>query len=297
MKKSNSILFKVASRCLPILILGTLGSINLTIYTANVPVFAQSDSRKELEASQAYLAGVEFIAAKKFTEAIAPFNRSLVLYQELGDRLREGKSILNLCRAYRGLNQLEKALNYCQTSLKILKESSDKKEIDRILLLTSTLWFDIGKAEVQTGKTNQALKSLLTARTIAEQVDSQKNIAFISGYLGYVYIELADYPAAIKTFDRAISVHQKLGNQEEIVGNSLLQGDAYLYSAQYTKALNNYEAALKISKGFKERKVEVGAVMRLAGIYDSLGQYQQAATIGKEALALAQKIGDRSAPD
>ncbi len=295
MKNPNTLLLKFASRCLSICLLTTIGTVHLTTYTSDTPVFAQSsDSLKKLEASKAYLAGVELIVAKKFSEAIAPLDRSLVLYRELGERLREGKAILNLCRAYRGLDRLEKALDLCQQSLKIIKESSDKKELERVLTLNSSLWFDIGKSELQSGKPDRALKSLLTARTFAEEVSNQHNIAFISGYIGYVYTELADYAAAIQSFDRAISVHQQLGNQEQVVGNSLLQGDAYLYSAQYTKALNNYEAALKISKGFKERKVEIGALHRLNGVYDSLGQYQQAAKVGEESLILARQIGDKA---
>jgi CHAT domain-containing protein/predicted negative regulator of RcsB-dependent stress response len=294
MKNPNALLFKLTSRCLPLLCLTTIGAVNFTIYPSARPVFAQSsDTSKKLEASTDYLAGVEFIVAKKFAEAIAPLDRSLVLYRELGDRLREGKTILNLCRAYRGLDRLEQALDLCQQSLKIIRESSDKKELGRVLTLSSSLWFDIGKSELQSGKPDRALKSLLTARTLAEEIGNQHNIAFISGYLGYVYIELADYPAAIQALDLAIASHQKLGDREQVVGNSLLQGDAYLYSAQYTKALNNYEAALKISKEFKERKVEIGALLRLAGIYNSLGQHQRSASIGEEALALARKIGDR----
>lgn len=295
MKNPNTLLLKLTTQCLSLLLLTTIGSINLTIYTGNIPVFAQSsNTRKELEAIESYVASFKLIESKQFAEAIVKLERSLLLYRELGNRSREGKSILGLCRAYRGLNQLEKALDICQQSLKIARELSDKKEIDRVLLLTSTLWFDIGKAEFQSNKFNLALKSFLTSRTIAEAVNSQKNIGFISGYIGYVYTELADYPAAIQSFDRAISVHQKLGNQEEVVGNSLLQGDAYLYSAQYTKALNNYEAALKISKGFKERKVEIGTLHRLNGVYDSLGQYQQAAKVGEESLILARQIGDKA---
>jgi CHAT domain-containing protein/predicted negative regulator of RcsB-dependent stress response len=295
MKNSNSLLLKSAIRCLPLLLLTTIGTINLTISTADVVVLAQtSDSRKKLEAVESYVAGMKFIEAKKFTEAIAPLERSIVLYQELGDRYRQGKSILTLGQAYRGLNQYEKALELCDRSLKIAQELSDKKEIGRSLILTSTVWFEFGLAESKKGNTDLALKAILTSRKFARQVNNQNQTGLTSIYIGSLYTELADYPAAIESFNLAIEIFQKLANPEQVASTLLLQGDAYLYSAKYNKALNNYESGLKTSREIKNQTVEVAALHRLSGIYDSLGQHQQAAKVGEESLVLARTIGNKA---
>jgi CHAT domain-containing protein/predicted negative regulator of RcsB-dependent stress response len=295
MKKFNTLLLKFASRCLSICLLTTIGTINLTIYTSNYPVFAQpSDNPKQLEAAQSYLQGLKLLEAKQFTEAIAPLERAIVLYQELGDRYRQGKIILALAHAYRKLERYEKALDLCQQSLKIAQASADKKEIDRGLTLTSSVWFEFGVAEARKGNTDRALKAILTARSFAQQVNNQKQIGIASIHIGSLYTDLADYPAAIQSFDLAIGIFQKLVDPEKIASTLLLQGDAYLYSSQYTKALSNYESGLKTSREIKSQTVEVAALQRLGGVYDSLGQYQQAAKIGEESLILARKVGDKA---
>jgi tetratricopeptide (TPR) repeat protein len=295
MKKHNAPLLKLTSRFLLLLLLTTIETIDLTIYTANTPVLAQQDNQqKKLEANQLYLAGLEFITAKKFAEAVPVLDRSLILFQELGDRSRQGKINLSLCRAYRGLKELDKALSFCQRSLKFAQELSDKKEIDRALLLTSSVWFDVGIVEFKQGKTNLALESFMTSRKMAEEIDHQGNIGLASIYIGYIYTELADYPAAIGSFGRAIEIYKKLGDSEKITTTILLQGDAYLYSAQYAKALTNYQLGIEASKGLKDKRVEIGALTRLAGTLNSLGQHQQAIQTSKEALVIVRIIGNRS---
>jgi CHAT domain-containing protein len=295
MNNSNTLLLKLTSRLLPLLLLTTLGTAHLIIYTANTPVFAQQDDgQKKLEANQLYLAGLEFITAKKFAEAVPVLDRSLILFQELGDRSHQGKVNLSLCRSYRGLKELDKALNSCQKSLKFAQGLSDKKEINRALLLTSSIWFDVGIVEFKQGKTDRALESFITSRKIAEEIDHQGNIGLASIYIGYVYTELADYPAAIGSFGRAIEIYKKLGDPEKVTTTILLQGDAYLYSAQYAKALTNYQLGIASSKGLKDKRVEIGALTRLAGTLNSLGQHQQAIQTSKEALVIVRVIGDRS---
>jgi CHAT domain-containing protein/predicted negative regulator of RcsB-dependent stress response len=294
MKNSNAALLKLTNRLLSLLLLTAIGTIDLTIYTANAPVFAQPDNQqKKLEANQLYLAGLEFVTAKKFAEAVPVLDRSLILFQELGDRSRQGKVNLSLCRSYRGLKEFDKALDFCQRSLKFAQELSDKQEINRTLKLTSTVWFDVGIVEFKQGKTDRALQSFLTSRKFAKEIDHLENIGIASIYIGFVYTELADYPAAIESFSIAIDIYKKLGDSEKVTTTILLQGDAYAYSAQYTKALNNYQIGIEASKGLKDKKVEIGALTRLAGMFDSLGQYQQADQKGQEALLLARKIGDR----
>jgi CHAT domain-containing protein len=290
MKNSNTRFFKFASQCLSICLLTTIGTINLTIYTTNTPALAQS---KTSEAIDAYLAGLKFIQAKKFAEAIVPLDRALVLYRELKDRSYEAKIVLNLSRAYRGLNQLEKALNLCQQSLAIATELSDKNQIDKSLLLSSTIWFEIGIADFKQGNTNRALQSFLIANKISETIKNLKNIGITSIYIGSIYTELADYPTAIQSFDRAIAVYRELKSLENLTTALLLQGDAYAYSAQYARAMRNYQIGIESSKGLKDKKIELGALIRLAGIFDSLGQYPQAIQKGQEALVLARKIEAR----
>jgi CHAT domain-containing protein len=294
MKNPNATFSKFASRCISICLLTTIGTLDLIIYTSNIPVFAQSsDNSLRLEASKLYLAGLELLIAKKFTEAIATLNRSLSLYQKLGDRASEGKNMLAISLAYRSIKEFDKALNLCRQALKIAQELSDKKETEKVLLLTLNIWFDQGIDELKQGKPELALKSFLTSRKIAEEINYPKNAATASVYIGSTYIELADYPAAIQSFDRAITVYRKLGNLERLTTALLLQGDAYAYSAQYARAMRNYQIGIESSKGLKDKRVEVGALTRLAGILDSLGQYQQSDMKGQEALVLARKIGDR----
>jgi CHAT domain-containing protein len=229
--------------------------------------------------------------AKKFTEAIATLSRSLSLYQKLGDRASEGKNMIAISLAYRSTKEFSKALDLCQQALKIARDLSDAKQTEKVLLLTLNIWFDEGIDELKQSKPELALKSFLTSRKIAEQINYPKNAATASIYIGTVYIELANYPAAIEAFDRAISVYRKLGNLERLTTALLLQGDAYAYSSQYAKAMRNYQIGIESSKGIKDKKVELGALIRLAGISDSLGQYKQSIQTGQEALALARKIG------
>jgi tetratricopeptide (TPR) repeat protein len=149
MKITNIKFVKFASRCLSICLLTTIGTIDSIIYTSNIPIFAQSSNDSQrLEASELYSAGLNLIVAKKFPEAIATLNRSLLLYQKLGDRTSEGKNILAIGLAYRSTKEFSKALDLCQQALKIAQELSDKTEIEKALLLSLNIWLDEGIDEL-----------------------------------------------------------------------------------------------------------------------------------------------------
>ena len=284
-------LFQIASRCLLILTIATIDTIDLVRF-APLPASAETQYPPGFgEAIEKYSQGLKLVQSGDFTEALSTLKVALKMFEKIGDRRYQGKVMGVICIANAKLDRQAEALDFCQKSLAIARESSDKKEITRVASITSKILLDIGIAEQKQQNNDRALKSLLAAKALAGEVGNLDRVALILIYLGATYTSLAEYPAAIRSFSQSIELYQQLSNIEKVAEVSLLQGDAYYYSAQYSQALKNYEFALKTSREIKNETVEVSALLRLAGVNDSLAQYQQSVKLGEEALALARKMG------
>ncbi|MCK5125271.1 MAG: sigma 54-interacting transcriptional regulator [candidate division Zixibacteria bacterium] len=88
-----------------------------------------------------------------------------------------------------------------------------------------------------------ALKYLLEAANLAEQIDDRKTLAFLWGNLGRVYTFMGNFDKAIKTLKLNISVSDELGDKQEKARALLSLGYIEMQSEYYEKAQKHFDEA------------------------------------------------------
>ena len=92
----------------------------------NIPqVLAQSQDERKAEANRLLRQGIQQVKAESFQEALQSFQQALKIYQEIGDRNGEAKSIGNIGFTYENLKQYQRAIEYYEQALVIWRELGD----------------------------------------------------------------------------------------------------------------------------------------------------------------------------
>lgn len=123
---------------------------------------------------------------------------------------------------------------------------------------------------------NEALK-------IAEDGGFLKANANALNYLGIIYYNQNEYPAAIKYFQRSLKVLFRIGNKEKVANMMKKIGLSYLNQKKYNKATEYYNLALKVFEQMEypgresTTRVELGVIYRLSQRYtDAVNQFEEA---------------------
>lgn len=89
-------------------------------------VQAQTTQDRQADALQLNQEGVQLFNSSQFQEALGNFQKTLVIFREIGERQREGIILNNIGEVYRNLGQYQQALDYDQQALAITREVGDR---------------------------------------------------------------------------------------------------------------------------------------------------------------------------
>lgn len=241
------------------------------------------------------------------------------------ERSQEARIYSNLGVTYRVLGRMERAREYLEKALAILRQDGNRAGEGRVLNDLGRVFAEIGNRERARGDYEQAL------RIYQEQGDSKGEGSALNN-LGWVYITLGQNKQAQQYYEQALSIFREIGDRlgeaetlnnlgrvyedlgqreraQEYYGQALgifrdeqdRQGEAwslnnlgkvYRKLGQYDEALKYLEGALHIRREI-DRKGEGRTLKNLGTVYETLGQKQQAMQYYKQALSIAREIEDR----
>ena len=122
-----------------------------------------------------------------------------------------GTTLANLGKAYHGLGQYDRALEYYQQALAIHREIKDRIDEGEYLISLGLLYDDLGQYD-------QALKTLQESLKICLEVGQPENIWRVQRALGQVEAKQASYSEAIEHYRQALDtiegLRAGLGNKE-----------------------------------------------------------------------------------
>lgn len=110
----------------------------------------------------------------------------------------------------------------------------------------------------------RALEKYIQALTIAEEIGSERGMAWYLANIANVYSTQQDYPKALEYYLKAIGLAKKTGNQKSLAISLGNTGIVYNEMKNYAKAVEYYIAALDLSK-------ELADTAQMGIIYGDLG--------------------------
>lgn len=217
------------------------------------------------------------------TLALSLLNEALVVFQNLKDKIGEGKVYTGLARVFQYRDQYFKALEYNQKALAVYESTNTYELIGRANLDIAVNYYLLSDYV----KANQYY---LIAKGNYEKKGMLKEVSIITANLAQVERKLKKYTSAIAYYRSAISLQNEIKDSFGLAKS--LQGIGIVYDLlkNSDSALWYYYQALAINK-LKNNKLYTAENLNNIGItYKDMGRYTDAYIFMKEALQLYREL-------
>ncbi|MEB3215863.1 MAG: tetratricopeptide repeat protein [Nostocales cyanobacterium 94392] len=243
--------------------------------------------KREITAETLSQKALEQYQANQLPKAIELWQQSLKIYLELDDKPATITTLKNLIAVNQQIRNYPQAIIYLEQYLTLTREIKDKSGEISALI-------NLAKIHAQQGKFTKAVDYYQQALILVRETNNQSEQAVILGNLAIAYKTLGNYVQAIETNQQSLQILQKIGNRQDegIVFKNL--GNVYEALGDYDNAITSYEKSLQIARETKNQRVEGTTLSNLGQIYANQGEYQKAIAIFQDSLNISSAINDTS---
>jgi CHAT domain-containing protein/tetratricopeptide (TPR) repeat protein len=254
------------------------------------PVRAQSESvtpRERIQqADRLSQLGLEQVRQNQLDAARRSWQGALEIYEEVGDKLKQGWIAINLGLLYETLGDDERAVAYHQQSLEIVRELG-KSDAERGVL------HNLGRVYERLAEYKQAQQVYRQSLMLARQIGDRQGESEALHKLGTVYQALAEYRQAQQVYRQSLEISLELGDREGESGSSVGLGNVYLSRGEYGRSQQFYQRALVVARELGNRTREADARVGLGLVFHAVGEYRESEYYLQQALAISEQQGDR----
>ena len=248
-------------------------------------VFAIESEQLEQKSNQTYNIGNIFLSLGEIEQAIAFYQQSLAISQEIQDRPGEEISLGGLGNAYNSLGQYEKAIDFYEQSLAISREIRNREGEAAYLIGLGNAFYSLAEFE-------RAITFYEQSLVISQEIQDHQGVENSLKSLGNAYYSLGLDEKAIDFYEQSLAISQEIKDrQREVVSLGFL-GNAYLSQGQFERAINFYQQSLAISREIKDPQRDATSLIGLGNAYSSLGQFERAIAVYEQSLAICREIGN-----
>jgi adenylate cyclase len=219
-----------------------------------------------------------------YPKALEYYQRSLKINEEIGNKQSMAATIGNIGNIYSDQGDNTKALEYYQRSLKVNEEIGDKKGIAGII-------GNIGNIYQDQDENPKALEYYQRSLKINEEIGNKRGMATAITYIGGIYAEQGDYPKALEYYQRGLKIYEEIGDKKGMANTIGNIGLIYSNQGDKTKALEYYQRSLKISEEIGDKWGSTNSLSRIGTIYKTQGNYPKALEYCKKSLSFSEEIG------
>ncbi len=219
----------------------------------------------------------------RFQEKNTP---QLIVYQSASDFAQEAHFYENEGRLHSELGEKERAREYFEQALKLVKKARNRQGEGRILN-------HLGRTCSALGRKEDAHWYLESALAIVREVGDRGEEGMVLNNLGLVCNDLGHQKEAQRYLEQALSITREIGDR---LGEGRVLNTLGLVSndlGQREQALVYYEQALGIRREVYDQRGEGATLNNFGCTYDNLGQKEQAQDYYKLALKIQREVGDR----
>ncbi|MGI0485839.1 CHAT domain-containing protein [Pantanalinema rosaneae CENA516] len=271
----------------------------------------QSTTQRRAEADRLLQQGIQQLQNNQYSDAERVLEKSVKLYQQIGDQVGEARSLIGLGKTRLALGNSAQALELIQqavTIAKALKNSEIENSARQVLELAQRIAQAEQRREEAERLGEQALEQLLKGEFNAAYQSSQQALAIYRalndrpqelGLLESFAVMLTMISAnnlehtdrVVDYYKEALIIAQELQDREaekRIVKNlSFIQGNQADYSH---RAIKDDEQELVIARQLQDQNAEMLALKSLGHTYHELQDYAKAAMYYEQMITLARRF-------
>ena len=227
-------------------------------------VFAKDDSSKIAQSPAATKENAERLleegkalyqqgSAESLRQAIQKLQEARLLYRAVGDRSGESVTFIGIGAVYDALGEKQKALDFYNQALPILRAVGDSEALRRNRGVEATTLNNIGGVYDDLGEKQKALDYYNQALPIFRAVGDRGGEATTLNNIGAVYDALGEKQNALVFYNQALPIRRAVGDRggEATTLNNI--GLVYSDLGEKQKALVFYNQALPISRAVGDR--------------------------------------------
>jgi len=245
---------------------------------------ATSKGLKKYMAVALNIQGNSFMHRGDYPKALAHYQRSLTIREEIGDRQGIASSLNNIGNIYYAQGDFPKALAHYQRSIKTKEETGDKSGASNTLN-------NIGAIYELQGDHTKALELYQRNLGIFAESGDKRGISISLNNIGGAYHAQGDYSKALDHHQRSLKISEEIGNKQGMSNSLGKLGTIYQDQNDYSKALGYFKRSLEI-------KEEVGDISGIAESYVAIGElknkensYRQALVWCAKCVKMAEELG------
>jgi CHAT domain-containing protein/tetratricopeptide (TPR) repeat protein len=149
-------------------------------------------------------------------------------------------ALLDQSDAAHSNGEFQKAIDLCQSALKLYEDANDQKGIGMSLVRMIT-------SLMAQGKIAESEKTQQRAAQIFKDIGDEFGTAQALAALAFIKVRMSDYAGAITITDQAIALAEKTGNKKALIWSLQSRGRAHQRLAEYDEALRFADRALQLA--------------------------------------------------
>ncbi len=222
---------------------------------------------------------------------MADLIQDLELQIQQAANLPEKIETLNSLALKLRFRDMERAISISHEVRQIVQEE-DPQDPQVLLGLANSLR-NLGGFYTQLGEYDQALKVLLEAQELYQNVGDDRDNVIIQTQIGGVYLYLSSFVNALTYTLKGLELAQQMESRE--LEGTLLNNLAtiYILRQEYSRALPYLLKTLQIAEDAGDKKTQADALDNICIVYRGLNNTPAALSSGLKSLQMYRDLGDR----
>lgn len=222
-------------------------------------------------------------------QALASYERALVLWRDLGDVVSQGRVLCLLGKVWEEAGDASRVVAAFERALSLL-EGAGGDVAHRALALNV-----LGRLSGDAGELEKAHDYCRRELDLRRQMGDLSGEARAANNLGFAYGQLAESQQALTHYNRALALWRQIGNRSEEALTLRNRGRSYLYLGKDEQALDDLTAALALHEELGDRRAQALALNAMGQVFrrgDDEESLERATRVYQRSLEIAGELAD-----
>lgn len=243
----------------------------------------------QLTAEQA-VAEAETLKAQKSADAhrraIAKYDAAITIWRELGETIKEIKSLNEAGTIYRQMGEGKRSLEYHSRAIELARGVRNKELEAQSLLRAGQAHDVLGQVRTEQELYKQAL-------AISREISNKKiELDALSG-IAYTHYMLGELQRTIDYYNETLPFYRALSDKDGEITVLVNIGAVYIALGDPKPAIGNFLKALALVRELDDPQREAIILNNIGTGHSDLGDHAKSIEFFGQSLALRRKVGDR----
>jgi len=242
---------------------------SMEAYERALGLYKKSEAREEYAELLEDIAS-NYVKIKDYSNADKYYQQALLEYRSIKARDKEAALLSAIGNRFYEERNYAKADDYYVQAIAIQQEISDKSGL-MYNYINRALVSQFYKEDYK-----DAIAKMRRGLLLAEETQSEANIAYCHKEIGSLYSYINEYDSALVLYDKAMAIYRKLEDKEKQAALLISYGYYYNYRGDFERGREQFEQSLALARQINNGYSIASAVYGLMSYHYTLGNFPEA---------------------